>query len=268
MASNDSESLDLERLPEPDQQHDKQQEDKCEKEDDKEGKEEEMSLLGEEDGVSSPPLQIVMAARISSVHQPHHSHQVEGSPNPHNIHHPLLATQPVHQSHLATPDPDIQLAECESGKASVWGVARPGGQSVCGPRPAKLTTICLAVLSIWVMVVLIIHLDKKLSAMTNSLSYTEDKLKNMEDTAISYRHRTSIRLQSIQKRLGEILHSVGTGITSAGVETTKLQESATPDVGHTLVTLSTPVTTKHTTEEAKTEEEVEEDFFGAGWLDE
>ena len=48
---------------------------------------------------------------------------------------------------------------------------------MCGPRPAKLTSICLGILSIWVMVVLIIHLDKKVSGVNTSLSYTEDKLK-------------------------------------------------------------------------------------------
>ena len=32
---------------------------------------------------------------------------------------------------------------------------------VCGHNPVKLTTICLVALSMWIMVVLIMHLDKK-----------------------------------------------------------------------------------------------------------
>merc|ERR1719154_383384 len=183
--------------------------------------------------------------------------QVQATVNPHPVHHPRLAT----------PDPDIQLAESECGKASVWAVARPGSHSVCGPRPAKLTTICMVVLSIWVMVVLIIHLEKKLSVMTSSLSYTEDKLRTMEDTANSYRVRTSGRLQSIQHMLGEILNSVKTGIHSEKGEDRKLPNSARTVEILTTPTDSRTTTTKHTTVLAITEEELEEDFFGEGWLD-
>jgi hypothetical protein len=60
---------------------------------------------------------------------------------------------------LATPDPDIQLAEPESGKSSILVKTKYYG--LCGHNPVKLTTICLVALSMWIMAVLIMHLDKK-----------------------------------------------------------------------------------------------------------
>ena len=59
---------------------------------------------------------------------------------------------------LATPDTDIQLVEPESGKSSILVKTKSG---VCGHNPVKLTTICLVALSMWIMVVLLMHLDKK-----------------------------------------------------------------------------------------------------------
>ena len=54
---------------------------------------------------------------------------------------------------LATPDHEIELVETMSGKGSITGVA--------GHSHVKPITICLVLLSMWVMVVLIMHLDKK-----------------------------------------------------------------------------------------------------------
>ena len=114
----------------------------------------------------------------------------------------LIIPNPGHQLHVGPPssspsrDTDIQLARTDPDSTRdrdmVWAVTMPSRQqsslqSVCGPKPAKLTTICLALLSIWAMVVLIVHLEKKVSAVSSSLSSTEDKLKSMEDTASSYR---------------------------------------------------------------------------------
>ena len=54
---------------------------------------------------------------------------------------------------LATPDPEIELAESQGKKRHNSGV--------CGHNPAKISTICLGILFMWVMLVLIMHLDKK-----------------------------------------------------------------------------------------------------------
>ena len=112
----------------------------------------------------------------------------------------LIIPNPGHKLHIAPPfpspctDPDIQLAKTDpdSTRDRVWAVTMPSRQqsslqSVCGPKPAKVTTICFVLLSIWAMVVLIVHLEKKVSAVSSSLSSTEEKLKSLEDTASSYR---------------------------------------------------------------------------------
>ena len=98
------------------------------------------------------------------------------------------------RSHSPCTDLDIQIARTDpdSTRDMVWAVTIPRRQqsslqSVCGPAPAKVTTICMVLLSIWAMVVLIVHLEKKVSAVSSSLSSTEEKLRSMEDTASSYR---------------------------------------------------------------------------------
>ena len=112
----------------------------------------------------------------------------------------LIIPNPGNQLHIGplSPSPcrdlDIQLARTaqDTTRDRVWAVTMPSRQqsslqSVCGPKPAKVTTICMVLLSIWAMVVLIVHLEKKVSAVSSSLSSTEEKLKSMEDTASSYR---------------------------------------------------------------------------------
>jgi len=245
MSDNVSENVELGHLPQQPQEccEDDHQEGELD-EDDEEGKEEEkMSLLGEEDSLSCPPVQIVIADRHRS------------GPSP-------PSSNPAHHPHTATPCPDIQLARTqpECGKDSVWAVTMQRGQlssihSVCGPHPVKLTTICLVVLSIWAMVVLIIHLDKKVSVMNSSLSYTEDKLSTMEDTASSYRLKTHQRLHKMATKLREILHTLNTGIKSK-VSKKKIPKSVQPN--------ASPVTSTITGQE-ETEKEAEDDFFNDDW---
>merc|ERR1719427_705504 len=98
-----------------------------------------MSLLGVEDTPVCPPVQIVISDRRNS------------GPA-------VIIPNPSHQLHVLTPsltpstnntDPDIQLARSDPDK--VWSVTTlppthisSSLQSVCGPKPAKLTTICMA----------------------------------------------------------------------------------------------------------------------------
>jgi hypothetical protein len=77
--------------------------------------------------------------------------------------HSCNSTQPISDqikrfTPLASPDPEIQLAKPESGKSNILVKTKSG---VCGHNPVKLTTICLVALSMWIMVVLLMHLDKK-----------------------------------------------------------------------------------------------------------
>jgi len=258
MSCNDSENVELGRLTptEKESPEDDQREEECEEEDEKEGKEEEMSLLGVEDSQVCPPVQIVISDRRNS------------GPA-------VIIPNPSHQLHVVTPslcpsthnsDPDIQLARPDNEK--VWSVATlppthlSSIQSVCGPKPAKLTTICMAMLSIWAMVVLIIHLEKKVSAVSTTLSRTEDKLRTMEDTASSYRLKTQQRLQNMQQKLSVILEAVDTGTNKGLVRKTKTKK---PKSVQTATSLP-PDVTKHSDEESVTKPgDDDETFFGSNW---
>ena len=55
-------------------------------------------------------------------------------------------------------------------------------QVMCGHNPAKLTALCLVVLTIWSMVVLIIHLDRKVSEVGISVEITQDKLRTIKES--------------------------------------------------------------------------------------
>ena len=68
MSCNDSENVELGRLTptEKESPEDDHREEECDEEDEKEGKEEEMSLLGVEDSQVCPPVQIVISDRRNS----------------------------------------------------------------------------------------------------------------------------------------------------------------------------------------------------------
>ena len=68
---------------------------------------------------------------------------------------PPEVTPPLlpHLPPLATPDPEIELVESQEKMRHNSGV--------CGHNPAKISTICLGILFMWVMLVLIMDLDKK-----------------------------------------------------------------------------------------------------------
>jgi len=250
MSDNVSDNVELGHLPQQPQEccEDDHQEGDLDEDDEESKVEEKMSLLLEVDSLSCPPVQIVIADRHRS------------GPS-------LTSANPAHHPHITTPCQDIQLARTqpECGKDSVWAVTMQRGQlssihSVCGPHPVKLTTICLVVLSIWAMVVLIIHLDKKVSVMNSSLSYTEDKLSTMEDTASSYRLKTHQRLHKMQSRLREILHTLNTGIKSKAGK----KKTAQPSPSITSTNTQLPDATKQDTELEEIEKEQEDGFF-SGW---
>jgi len=257
MSCNDSENVELGRLTptEKNSPEDDHQEEEFEEEDEKEGREEEMSLLGVEDSPVCPPVQIVISDRRNS------------GPA-------VIIPNPSHQLHVLTPsltpstntDPDIQLARTDPEK--VWSVTTmpptyiSSLQSVCGPKPAKLTTICMAMLSIWAMVVLIIHLEKKVSAVSTTLSRTEDKLRTMEDTASSYRLKTQQRLQNMQQKLSVILEAVDTGSNHDRVRKTKTKK---PKSVQTATSLPPDVTKPGDEENVTKPGDEDDNFFGSNW---
>ena len=58
---------------------------------------------------------------------------------------------------------------------------------MCGPSPLRVSVICLLVISFWILLVLIMHLDKKVTNVQMSLDNTEDLLATIEDSAAAFR---------------------------------------------------------------------------------
>ena len=75
--------------------------------------------------------------------------------------------QSVHHSPTAK-DKDIKV-DIDQGKSPrpsncSRDIQRDGGcYSVCGPNPIKASVLCLLVISFWILLVVIIHLDKKVT---------------------------------------------------------------------------------------------------------
>ena len=100
-------------------------------------------------------------------------------------------------------------------------------RALCGPNPAKISLVCVLVISVWLMAVLVMHLDKKLSLTTESLEETREKIQTIQDavegdrwgrreiifTACnyfywllkSYRHETQQQLHTIEQRLRRLM---------------------------------------------------------------
>ena len=57
----------------------------------------------------------------------------------------------------------------------------PSLRALCGPNPAKISLVCVLVISVWLMAVLVIHLDKKLALTTETLEDTREKIQNIQD---------------------------------------------------------------------------------------
>ena len=54
-------------------------------------------------------------------------------------------------------------------------------RALCGPNPAKISLVCVLVISVWLMAVLVMHLDKKLSLTTETLEETREKIQTIQD---------------------------------------------------------------------------------------
>ena len=54
-------------------------------------------------------------------------------------------------------------------------------RALCGPHPAKISLVCVLVISVWLMAVFVMHLDKKLSLTTEALEDTKEKIQTIQD---------------------------------------------------------------------------------------
>ena len=68
-------------------------------------------------------------------------------------------------------------------------ILTPGLRTLCGPHPAKISLVCVLVISVWLMAVLVMHLDKKLSLTTETLAHTRNKIQLIQDAAEGDRWR-------------------------------------------------------------------------------
>jgi len=116
---------------------------------------------------------------------------------------------------LASPDPDIQLADppplsSSPSKSSTL-------QSMCGPKPAKVAIICLVVVSIWAAWVVVIHLNKKIDILNEDLSQSSHKMKSMDDASVLYRSKSAKRMQRIQEELERVVATLDKGSRKSSV---------------------------------------------------
>ena len=110
-----------------------------------EEREEENSLLNEEEkDKSSPTIQLASGAQL----------QVGGGGGG-------GGGSPDSSQQIAV-SRDVVVSHC-----SPRPVSRPRCVSVCGPRPLRVSVVCSIIISVWVLLVFIMHLDKKVTMTTS-----------------------------------------------------------------------------------------------------
>ena len=103
---------------------------------------------------------------------------------------------------------------------------------LCGPHPAKISLVCVLVISVWLMAVFVMHLDKKLSLTTEALEDTREKIQTIQDAVEGdrcgrllftnicigcsnlntfFRHETQQQLHNIGQRLRRLMKLRGSG---------------------------------------------------------
>ena len=98
----------------------------------------------------------------------------------------ILQTSPSAMQRLRdSSSSDIQIAaeselSRERARFSLES-SSPSLRALCGPNPAKISLVCVLVISVWLMAVLVIHLDKKLALTTETLEDTREKIQNIQD---------------------------------------------------------------------------------------
>jgi len=121
--------------------------------------------------------------------------------------------------------PDIQLAEVEAVSEFSGGKQRRSSlssywldrlqlssiQTLCGPKPGRLTVICLVLLSVWAAAMLLVHLNKKIDSLSLSLTETQTMIKSLEDLNIEFRLYSQERIKKVNNKITKVL-----GVLSKG----------------------------------------------------
>merc|ERR550532_619500 len=72
----------------------------------------------------------------------------------------------------------------------------------CGPSPLRVSVLCIVIISFWILIICIMHLDKKMTGVQMTLDNTDKLLDSMEDSANEFRHESFQKLKKMEERKG------------------------------------------------------------------
>jgi len=223
----------------------------------KEPKEEELSLLGNSESNESIPVPIIRSTS-------RHKNYSAGSK--------VLQTSPKHEKveknlNHSCSDMDIQIAT-ESHEVShalrgytCGSCSTSSTGTLCGPNPRKITLICIFVTFIWIMTVLIFHLDKKLSLTTESLSETEQKIETIQDSYLSNNIESNRKLEQMEHKLNRIIYTIKSGRIRKKMKKSKENDQVANQLSESTESNSISLVDEHT----KSNVTDSEDFFSSDW---
>lgn len=170
---------------------------------------------------------------------------------------------------LATPDHDIQLAEPKRQVSlrslGGGGLEQLGLGSVCGPSPAKITKICIVVLSIWVSWIFLIHLSRRAGELADRLDESEQSLRSLERDSQAFRSQSEARLARLQEELQQLKHNQNRQ-GAKRILKKKTSSSNNSNTNH-LAFLQPGVPTPHPTPVPTISGSTTDDLFDADWLE-
>jgi len=170
----------------------------------KEPQEEELSLLGHSLDTNTP-VPIIRAPLTRHKHCSAGSHILQASPGAmHRLRDSSSSDiQIAAETELSRERARFSLEASSCSSSSV--------RALCGPHPAKISLVCVLVISVWLMAVFVMHLDKKLSLTTEALEDTKEKIQTIQDAVEGDRHETQQQLHNIGQRLRRLMKLRGSG---------------------------------------------------------
>merc|ERR1712107_458858 len=179
------------------------------KHEDEEAEVEKRSLLTEDQKQGSSPS-ILLATATQNTNNDTNTNTPGSQPTKHDI--AEDKDQGPRTSNTDTRNTRAKIRDLESGRC----------YSVCGPRPIKVSVLCLLIISLWVLLVVIFHLDKKMNNVQTSLESTEEILRTMEDSSNIFRKNSAKQLRNLRDKVNHLI-----GILSKEKRSSRKKESTT-----------------------------------------